>query len=212
MALVAVNDWDKQDNQWGGQGLVYMLPASAPLKEQLTHAEGVVGTMEGLANKNKSQSKGRLGGVTRGREEAKYLYKTRIARDHVNQIKKKMEKPAPAAQKKPAPANPAPMNKEAIKTAAFGTEAQLAAAEKTDSQKEAFDRTVAGIGLAKDGVEMVKTFKAPLKTLEKNAGLIEARDGAGFGELQQIVQFALAVRIASPPSISPPLFSSSACW
>ena len=93
-------------------------------------------------------------------------------------------------------------------TKAFGTEAQQAAADKVDNQKEVFDLTVSGIGMAKDGKELVKTLRAPLKSLEKGAGLIEARDEAGFGELQQIVKFALAVRITPPPFF----LSSSTCW
>jgi len=203
----AINDWDKQDNQWGPQGVVYMLPEAAPLKDQLWHAESSADNFEQLANKQKGQAKkgffgSKVGkGLNGGRDEAKYRYKARIARDHANAIKKKMQQPAPVAkkqpapvaQKQPAPATPA-MNKEAIKTGAFGTEKQQAAAERTDSQKEAFDLTVQGVGLAKDSKDLVKTLKTPISGLQKGSGLIEARDQGGFGELQQIVKLALAVR------------------
>jgi hypothetical protein len=195
----AINDWDKQDNQWGPAGYVYMLPSTAPLKDQLWEAESSASKSEELANKQKPQAKkGVFGssagrGMNGGRDEAKYRYKARIARDHANAIKKKMEQPAPVAKKQPAPATPA-MNKEAIKTAAFGTKAEQAAAERTDGQKEAFDLTVTGVGIAKDSKDLVKTLRAPISGLGKGGGLIEARDQAGFGELQQIVKLALAVR------------------
>lgn len=195
----AINDWDKQDNQWARDGYVYMLPATAPLKDQLWQAESWVSKFDELANKQKGQAKkGFFGtsigkGANGGRDEAKYRYKARIARDHVAAIKKKMEQPAPAAKKPPAPATPA-MNKEAIKTGAFGTKEEQAASDRTDSQKEAFDLTVQGIGIAKDSKDLVKTLRTPISGLSKGGGLIEARDGAGFGELQQLVKFALAVR------------------
>lgn len=193
----AVNDWDKQDNQWGTEGYVYMLPESAPLKDQLWQAEAWVSKFDELVNKQKPQAKkGFFGtsygkGLNGGKDAAKYRYKAKIARDHVAAIKKKMAQPAPVAQKQPAPATPA-MNKEAIKTAAFGTKEEQAASDKTDSQKEAFDLTVKGVGMAKDSKDLVKTLKGPVSGLQKGEGLIEARDQGGFGELQQIVKFALA--------------------
>ncbi|KAB5555048.1 hypothetical protein GE09DRAFT_147901 [Coniochaeta sp. 2T2.1] len=212
----AINDWDKQDNQWGNQGLVYTLPETAPLKDQLRQAEDWVSQFESLAEKNKAQAKKKSFFGPTGKDEAKYRYKARIARDHVAAIKKKMEHQAAAAKPKPPPApvakppatpvtkppvpvakQPAPpakpvLNADAIKDAAFGTEKQQAAAERTDNQKEAFDLGVKGIGMGKDTKDLVKALRTPIKDINKGAGLVEARDTAGFGELQQIVKFALA--------------------
>jgi hypothetical protein len=191
----AINDWDKQDNQWHDQGLVYMQPSSAPLAAQLLYAEGQVDVFQRNLNKNKAQSKKGLFGSNfgkgiNGRDAAKYAYKLRIAQDHVASIKKKMAEAAAPKKPTPAPVAPKkPMDKDAILTKAFGTEKQQAASERTDTQKEIFDKGVAGVQLGMDGKELVKNLKGPL---QKGGGLIEMRDQGGFGEIQQIVKFALA--------------------
>jgi hypothetical protein len=191
----AINDWDKQDNQWGREGLVYMVPESAPLKDQISFAEGSADVLNGLVAKKK------------GKEKAKYQYKARIAWDHVAALKRKAAPPPPPAKKPAAPAKP--MNDEAIKNKAFGTEAQQAATEKTENRKEAFDKTVQGITMAKDAKDLVKTLRTPVAGLAKGGGLIEARDGGGFGDLQQIVKLALAVRL--PSIVAHPCFSFAWC-
>ncbi|OIW24570.1 hypothetical protein CONLIGDRAFT_100322 [Coniochaeta ligniaria NRRL 30616] len=192
----AINDWDKQDNQWGEKGYVYMEPSTAPLDKQLLHAEGQVDTYRALVAKNQSQSKKgafntKWGKGLNGRDGPKYAYKLHIALDHVAALKKKMA-PPPAPAAKPAAAAPAakkPMDKDAILTKAFGTEKQQAASDRTDTQKEIFDKGVAGVQTGLEAKDLVKTLKGPLT---KGGGLIEARDGGGFGEIQQIVKFALA--------------------
>lgn len=193
----AINDWDKQDNQWGDKGYVFMLPSTAPLDQQLFYAEGQVDSFQGLVNKNNAQAKKGLAGSKygkgiNGRDAPKYAYKLKIAQAHVADIKKKMAPPA----KKPAatPVAKKPMDKDAILTKAFGTEKQQAAADRTDTQKELFDKGVQGVQLGLEAKDMVKTFKSPLTDLSKGQGLVEMRDTAGFGEIQQIVKLALAVR------------------
>jgi hypothetical protein len=171
-----------------------MLPETAPLKDQLAEAIGVVSTTEGLVSKYEAQGKrGLFGssvgkGLSGGKDAAKQRYKLKIARAQLEKIKKRME-PAPVAKKPQAPATPA-LDKDAIKTRAFGTEQSQAAAEKTDTQKEIFDLGVQGVTAANDGKDLVKD----IMKAKKAGGLIEARDGGGFGDIQQIVKFALAVR------------------
>lgn len=180
----AINDWDKQENQWYKDGLVFMLPSTDPLDKQLLHAEGQVDTYRSLVNKYKGKKFG-------AKDAVKYSYKLKISEQHVAELKKKMA--APAKKPAAAPVAKKPMDKDAILTKAFGTEKQQAAADRTDTQKEIFDKGVAGVQLGIEAKDMVKTFKSPLTDLSKGQGLVEMRDTAGFGEIQQIVKLALAV-------------------